>query len=246
MVSQSIGANRRLSNIIVAGVVFTILSVLTGALWLLFSYKHVVDMRAEYARLKDSVAMLRSTNPVVPEPVSEQLTANAVPAAASNTDVKNAAKTEQSIANKPTPEKQEEKAAIPIIETPKPEKAKMIARNNISLTYYTRRADNPNLENTLQMLGFKFEAKPLDKNTGVQKSNCIWFGAGVPVAEVKRVAYAMIQSGNTVKGIKRFPLSHKNPSYKYNVIEVGMELKYENYYARPLSIVEVERAKDFK
>lgn len=244
MVSQSISANRKLSNVIVAGVVFTILSVIVGALWLLFSYKHVVDMRAEYARLKDSVNMMRSVG-VAATPVTEEPKANTSPTEAKE----EIAKAEPVNATKPTPEKPEEKTIAAIDATPKTEKSepvKLIGRRNIALTYYTRRADNPNLENTLQMLGFKFEAKALDKNTGVQKSNCIWFGAGVPVAEVKRVAYAMIQSGNTVKGIKRFPLSHKNPSYKNNVIEVGMELKYENYYARPLSIVEVERAKDFK
>jgi hypothetical protein len=95
-------------------------------------------------------------------------------------------------------------------------------------------------------LGYNFHAKKTDKNTGYEKSNCIWFGKGVPLDDVKRVAIAMIQSGNTIMGIKRFPLSVKNSSYKRNIIEVGREVKYETYYTRPLSIVEVERAKDFK
>ena len=98
----------------------------------------------------------------------------------------------------------------------------------------------------LVQLGYNFDLRTLDKNTGYQKTNCIWFGAGVPLSDVKKVAIALIQSGNTVKGIKRFPLSKKNSSYKRNIIEVGMEINYENYYSKPLSIVEVERAKNFK
>lgn len=250
MLSQSASTNRKLSNVIAAGVVFTVISVVVTVLWILFSYRQVLNMRTEYAMLKDSVSDLRTTPADISNPVSK---AGVVPVkpGITNKTTPGAEKLKDTVvaAQKPLmkPLVKEPVTAtmnsITKIDKPNP---KSINRKSIVLTYYYRRADNENLETTLQALGYNFDIKELDKNTGYQKSNCIWFGADVPLAEVKRVAIAMIQSGNTVKGIRRFPQSIKKTAYKRNVIEVGMEIKFENYYTRPLSIVEVERAKSFK
>ncbi len=240
MITQSATVNRRLANIITVGVVFTILCVVAGTLWILFSYRQVLDMRTEYAQLKYTAGKLRSGQGNVPEeqavqntvvilPVKEQLEPGkeiTTPAVE-----KNEVKQEGSAS---TDENAEHKDALPV------------NRKDIVVWYFLRKADNESLQIALKSLGYNYNTKKLDKNTGYQKSNCIWFGTGVPLADVKRVAIAMIQSGNTVKGIKRFPVSTRNPSYKRNVIEVGMEIKYETYYTKPLSIVEVERANNFK
>lgn len=244
MVSQSISGNKKLSNIVLAGVVFTICSVLIGALWLLFSYKNVVNMRAEYAALKDSVARLQrqalKVQPMQPDIAVNTPPANSLPKAntTSQKDTTITVANNASLKAIQPAGKVEQKNTADAIKT--------VSRSNIILAYYERQADNQNLESTLRSLGYSFDVRKLDKTTGYQKTNCIWFGAAVPLAEVKRVAIAMIQSGNPVKGIKRFPISVKKPSYKRNVIEVGMDQKLENYYSRPLSIVEVERAKSFR
>lgn len=250
MLSQSASTNRKLSNVIAAGVVFTVISVVVSVLWVLFSYRQVLNMRTEYAMLRDSVADLSPTPANLPKTVNKAPAVSVKPQIADKAIV-SAEKPKDTVAaiQKPVlkPLVKEPVTAtmnsITKINKPNP---KALNRKSIVLSYYYRRADNENLETTLQGLGYNFDIKEADKNTGYQKSNCVWFGADVPLAEVKRVAIAMIQSGNTVKGIRRFPQSIKKTAYKRNVIEVGMEVKLENYYTRPLSIVEIERAKSFK
>jgi len=240
MITQSATVNRRLANIITVGVVFTILSVVAGSLWILFSYRQVLDMRAEYHSLRYTADKLRSGQGNVQElQPSENTTATMSIKEESDTTIitpsvnKNESAITSEIITKPVLNNERDDA------TP-------LNKKDIILSYYLRRADNESLQIALKSLGYNFHAKKTDKNTGYEKSNCIWFGKGVPLDDVKRVAIAMIQSGNTIMGIKRFPLSAKNSSYKRNIIEVGREVKYETYYTRPLSIVEVERAKDFK
>lgn len=251
MISQSATEQKKLSNIIVAGVVFTVLSVLVATLWGLYTYKQVLDMRAEYAMLKDSVAGLRNaTANVVTPPTEVAATPATQPAekkvseqpaqAVKEAAVPAMAKAEPKIV--PAPPK---KAAVPSVTTKKEEEPQIAPTKGVVIWYYYRQGDNASLQSALTTLGYVFQLKTLEKNTGYQKSNCIWFGSGVPVAAVKKVAIAMIQSGTTLKGIRRFPQSRKKPSYKANVIEVGMDINLENYSSRPMSVVEVERAKSF-
>lgn len=253
MISQSATDQKKLSNIIVAGVVFTVLSVLVATLWGLFTYKQVLDMRAEYALLKDSVARLRYSPATVVIPAPEVAATPVTKAAEKKAEEKKlaepvkkavppvVAKAEPKIVT-PTPKK----AAIPTVETAKKEEPKIAPTKGVVIWYYYRKGDNASLQSALTTLGYVFQVKTLDNNnTGYQKSNCIWFGAGVPVAAVKKVAIAMIQSGTTLKGVRRFPQSRKKPAYKANVVEVGMDINLENYSSRPMSVVEVERAKSF-
>lgn len=255
MISQSATDQKKLSNIIVAGVVFTVLSVLVATLWGLFTYKQVLDMRAEYALLKDSVARLRyaPASVVIPAPdvaatatpitkaTEKKAEEKKVPEPEKKVVPPVVAKAEPKIVT-PTPKK----ANIPTVETAKKEEPKVVPTKGVVIWYYYRKGDNSSLQSALTTLGYVFQVKTLDNNnTGYQKSNCIWFGAGVPAAVVKKIAIAMIQSGTTLKGIRRFPQSRKKPSYKANVVEVGMDINLENYSSRPMSVVEVERAKSF-
>lgn len=251
MLSEPVTANKKLSEVIVAGVIFTVLSVLIATLWAMFSYKQVLDMRAEYAMLKDSVNRLRTVQAIIGNRVPQQEIAANTPT--QTTVVNEPAKQEAAIvkeqlnpvAVEPKPELPPAgKTVSPVVAKVKAEETKA-ASKNVVISYYYRRADNTSLPETLRGLGYKFELKKMEKNSGYEKTNCIWFGAAVPVADVKKVAIAMIQSGNPVKGIKRFPLSNKNSSYKRNIIEVGMDPNLDNYSSRPLSIVEVERARKF-
>lgn len=251
MLSESVSANKKLSEVIVAGVIFTVLSVLIATLWAMFSYKQVLDMRAEYSMLKDSVNRLRTVQAIIGNRVPQQDIAATLPVATTTATepVKKEATTIKEQLSPATTEPKPEpppaaKTVNPAVAKVKTEEPKA-ASKNVVISYYYRRADNASLPETLRGLGYKFELKKMEKNSGYEKTNCIWFGAGVPVADVKKVAIALIQSGNPVKGIKKFPLSRKNSSYKRNIIEVGMDPNLDNYSSRPLSIVEVERARKF-
>lgn len=236
------GISKQQYNVLVTAFIFGVAAVGIGLFAILYSYKKVVDLDAEYKRLSASVNALKAESPkqkpadnavAVLDTVKE---ATMPPTATVNTtavDKSVATVTEEKKPNTlKAPEKKKEIVAQPKVST-----------RDVVVVYYHRRADNANLSETLEGLGFNFVEKTIDKNTGYEKTNCIWYGAGVPVSVVKNVAIAMIQSGNPIKGIKRFGPSLKNPSYKRNMIEVGREEKYDKFYTRPMSIYEVEHAK---
>lgn len=229
-------------NVFVMAFSFGLISVAVGLLAILFSYKQVLDIQDRRAQLQTSVtaleAELDSLNMrktlLVSTPKDEAKTP--VPEAVK--PIAAAQPAEVAVAEKKSP---------PVTEPVKKKTAKTatakVAPRDVVLTYYHRNADNASLLVALQALDYRFEEMMIDKNTGYEKTNCIWYGAGVPASEVKKVAIAIIQSGNPIKGIKRFGPSYKNPSYKRNVIEVGREENYEKYYTRPMSIYEVQIAK---
>lgn len=259
MSEASVAARDRQANALGLALVFTVVTVMAAVIWLLYSYRQVLKMEEQYAGLKDSVIIAKGGRPqrpvrnaavitpvqpntpkVSPQPQIEN-NATAILPKKDTTRQPMAAAQPKPIAQKPAIT-----AAKPVEKNPPAKTEPVVASRNVVLTYYVRKADNESLERALKGLGYRFEHKELDKNTGYQKSNCVYFGAGVPLADVKRVAIAMIQSGTTVKGIKRFGPSYKNAAYKRNVIEIGMEQALENYYSKPLSVVEVQRARSFK
>lgn len=233
------GISKQQYNALLIAFVFGLSSVAIGLLAILFSYKKVSDLNVEYQRLHASVSALKAE--------SGQKPVNNTVAALDTAKVATTPPAEVSTVNeKPVTTVTEEKKTPAIRESEKKKEAvapAKVSTRDVVVVYYHRRADNTNLSETLEGLGFNFVEKTIDKNTGYEKTNCIWYGAGVPAGVVKNVAIAMIQSGNPIKGIKRFPPNSKNPSYKRNIIEVGREEKYEKFYTRPMSIYEVENAK---
>lgn len=233
------GISKQQYNALLIAFVFGLSSVAIGLLAILFSYKKVSDLNVEYQRLHASVSALKAE--------SGQKPVNNTVAALDTAKVATTPPAEVSTVNeKPVTTVTEEKKTPAIREIEKKKETvapAKVSTRDVVVVYYHRRADNTNLSETLEGLGFNFVEKTIDKNTGYEKTNCIWYGAGVPAAVVKNVAIAMIQSGNPIKGIKRFPPNSKNPSYKRNIIEVGREEKYEKFYTRPMSIYEVENAK---
>ncbi len=236
------GISKQQYNALVTAFIFGVASVGIGLFAILYSYKKVVDLDAEYRQLSASVSELKTESPgqkpvnntvAVLDTVKEVTTPPTETVNTTAGDKPVATVTEQKKPNTlKEPEKKKEIVAQPKVST-----------RDVVVVYYHRRADNANLSETLEGLGFNFVEKTIDKNTGYEKTNCIWYGAGVPVSVVKNVAIALIQSGNPIKGIKRFGPSLKNPSYKRNMIEVGREEKYDKFYTRPMSIYEVEHAK---
>ena len=233
------GISKQQYNALLIAFVFGLSSVAIGLLAILFSYKKVSDLNVEYQRLHASVSALKAE--------SGQKPVNNTVGALDTAKVATTPPAEVSTVNeKPVTTVTEEKKTPAIRESEKKKEAvapAKVSTRDVVVVYYHRRADNTNLSETLEGLGFNFVEKTIDKNTGYEKTNCIWYGAGVPAGVVKNVAIAMIQSGNPIKGIKRFPPNSKNPSYKRNIIEVGREEKYEKFYTRPMSIYEVENAK---
>lgn len=234
------GISKQQYNALLIAFVFGLSSVAIGLLAILFSYKKVSDLNVEYQRLHASVSALKAESP-------GQKPGNNTIAALDTAKVADTQPAEVTTANeKPVAAVTEEKKTPAVKESEKKKEVvapAKVSTQDVVVVYYHRRADNANLSETLEGLGFNFVEKTIDKNTGYEKTNCIWYGAGVPAGVVKNVAIAMIQSGNPIKGIKRFPPNSKNPSYKRNIIEVGREENYEKFYTRPMSIYEVEHAK---
>lgn len=227
-------------NVFVMAFSFGLISVAVGLLAILFSYKQVLDIQDRRAQLQASVTALEAE---LDSLIMHKTLLVSTP--------QDEAKTLVPEAIKPTvaaqPAEVAEKKSTPVTEPVRRKTAKTatakVAPRDVVLTYYHRNADNASLLVALQALDYRFEERMIDKNTGYEKTNCIWYGAGVPASEVKKVAVAIIQSGNPIKGIKRFGPSYKDPSYKRNVIEVGREENYEKYYTKPMSIYEVQIAK---
>ncbi|HEY9176973.1 MAG TPA: hypothetical protein VIN07_04745 [Flavipsychrobacter sp.] len=228
-------------NVFVLAFSFGLIAVALGLLAILFSYKQVLDIQDKRAQLQAAVRALEteldslsSRRVALVDSVSEKV----IPPVAEKQETAADTKPAEAVAT------EKPKVAQTTVSTKgaKSTTAK-VAPREVVLTYYHRKADNASLLAALQALDLRFEEKVLDKNTGYEKTNCIWYGAGVPASEVKKVAIAIIQSGNPIKGIKRFGPSYKNPSYKRNIIEVGREENYEKYYTRPMSIYEVQVAK---
>lgn len=234
------GISKQQYNALVAAFIFGLASVAIGLLAILYSYKKVADLNAEYQRLHASVSALKAESPGQ-NPVNNAVAARDTAKVLTTQPAEVIATNE-----KPVGTVTEEKKTPAVRESEKKKEAvapTKVSTRDVVVVYYHRKADNANLSETLEGLGFNFVEKTLDKNTGYEKTNCIWYGAGVPASVVKNVAIAMIQSGNPIKGIKRFPPNSKTPSYKRNIIEVGREENYEKYYTRPMSIYEVEHAK---
>ncbi|HYD21443.1 MAG TPA: hypothetical protein VEB40_08215 [Flavipsychrobacter sp.] len=236
------GISRQQYNGLVAAFFFGVAAVAIGLLAILYSYKQILDLRKEKARLQASVSMLKSEldnkgvrKEIPVNDIKEETNTHHREAASSSTAKKPAKST---VMEKKTPvakepaKKKDTKAAIP-----------KVSSREVVITYYHRKADNVYLVATLQSLGYRFEGKTLDENTGNERTNCVWYGAGVPVSDVKKVATALIRSGTTIKGIQRFGPSYKNPSYKRNIIEIGREEKYEKSGTKGMAIYDVESAK---
>lgn len=234
------GVSKQRYNVFVAAFSFGMLSVAAGLMAILFSYKKVIDIRTEHTRLQASVSELKTEL----DSLNKQ---KAVLVDFAKEDARIAAPVKPATNGQPVEMPPAERKA-PAVKPPVVEKTVQapitkVSSRDVVVTYYHRSADNAYLVATLQSLGYRFEGREVNGNTGNEKTNCIWYGAGVPAQDVKKVATALIHSGTAIKGIKRFAPSYRDPSYKRNIIEVGREESYEKRRTQPMSASDVQNAR---
>lgn len=77
----------------------------------------------------------------------------------------------------------------------------------------------------------------------MKQTNAIWFGANVPIEDIKIVALSLLRAGIPIKGIRPFRTSASNPGFKMNIIEVGASVDLENKDL--LTVDQVKNATEF-
>lgn len=126
---------------------------------------------------------------------------------------------------------------------------KLLIRNykpngNVTVYYYDRTIDDKRVAVELEALGYQFKIKPASEHMRDNASNAIWFGSGVPIQDVKIVAFALIRAGIPIKGIRPYPSSSTNPAHKRNIIEVGGSIDLND--KQVLSIEAIKNAQEFR
>jgi hypothetical protein len=94
-------------------------------------------------------------------------------------------------------------------------------RSKTTLKYYPKNVDVDVVTRTLKGLGFNLKT---GKPTQQLPTNSIWFGAEVPLDEVKIVALTLIEAGVLIQAIR--PFKPSSASRKKFTIEVGSDPEY--------------------
>ena len=111
-------------------------------------------------------------------------------------------------------------------------------REPITIEYLPKDVDREIVEGALKELGFRL-------TTGVTQilhvpTNAIWFGASVPIEDVKLVAYTLIRAGVKIKVIRPF----RNPrGARASIVQVGADELYVD--APALTVEEIRSATEF-
>ncbi|MHC1774885.1 MAG: hypothetical protein AB9834_05665 [Lentimicrobium sp.] len=92
---------------------------------------------------------------------------------------------------------------------------------NVEVQYYNKTIDEKRIVLELEAPGYKFISRPPSQYMSKKQTNALWFGADVPLKDVKIVAHAMVRAGVPLRGIRPYGSSSSNPAYKINIIEVG-------------------------
>lgn len=112
-----------------------------------------------------------------------------------------------------------------------------VFNNNTEIKYYVKQVDKQKVWNTLRGKGIsvtKGEATLKD-----EKTNAIWFGGQVSLAEVKYVALTLMRAGISIQTIKPF----SGQGRKVNAIEIGHDKAFSD--ANVLSVQQVVDADKF-
>lgn len=115
--------------------------------------------------------------------------------------------------------------------------------SNTVIRYYQRTIDEKRVALELQALGYRFDEKPAAEYMSRRETNAIWYGADVPLEDIKIVSLALLRAGVPIKGIRPYRRSLTDQSYKRNMIEVGASVDLEE--KEVLSVNEVEKAETF-
>lgn len=115
--------------------------------------------------------------------------------------------------------------------------------NNIIIAYYDRTIDEKRVGLELRALGYHFKNKSASEYMSKKKTNAIWFGAEVPIVDIKIVALTLIRAGIPIKGIRPYKNNSTYRNYKKNIIEVGASVDLDT---KPqLTVEQVKNAKEF-
>lgn len=121
-------------------------------------------------------------------------------------------------------------------------------RSSVTVQIHSGETDRLVVTNALQGLGFLLlPGDPATNLPAITPTNTICYGPDVPLADIKRVALALIRAGVEIRLISRVldPLTSEE-----NLIQVG-SFEYRRFYAlsppraRPYTVAEVEAATSF-
>lgn len=118
-----------------------------------------------------------------------------------------------------------------------------VPSSSITIWYYMKSQNQKKILNALGETGYILEAKDSKNKVNNYESNALWFGAKVPLDDVKIVALALVAAGVELKGIRLYEASDKNPEYKANIIEIGCDANLIKLKA--LSTIEIKNAQGF-
>ena len=213
-------------------VIYTVVSLLIGAIWLSYSIIQVSSLRTEVSNLRNEKADLDSKITVGRGTIDGQEKEIKRLEELRYTRLREWGWTDETIARvQQSVEANNEREQIALI-TP----ADIERRKKTTIEYFLKNVDKEKVLAALAGLGFTLRQSPPVVGT---PTNAIWFGPSVQIDDVKLVAYTLIRAGIQIRDIRHYMKSEGRDS----VIQVG---------GRPLAVDKpvwtVERisaAKDF-
>lgn len=206
-------------------IVYTVVSLLIGAIWLAYSIFQVSSLRKEVSGLTQEKATLDTA-------IEGQKTEITRLDDLRYTRLREWGWTDQTIATvEQSVEANNQREQIAST-TP----ADLERRNNTTIKYFLKNVDKEKVLAALGGLGFTLMQSP---PVGRTPTNAIWFGPSVQIDDVKLVAYTLIRAGIPIQDIRRYMVSDGRDSQ----IQVG---------GRPLAkdnvvwtVERISAAKDF-
>lgn len=107
----------------------------------------------------------------------------------------------------------------------------LAARQAITVKYFSRKADEENVREALDPLGFTLDLKSSTQRA--LPTNALWFGSKVPLPYVRQVAYVLIRAGINIQGI--LPFERRMPA-NASLILIGGSRRLE-----PLRVITIDQ-----
>jgi len=200
-VLSEIGASEKRSQR--RSVIYTIVSLLIGAIWLSYSIIEVSNLRKEKADLDTGITSGKETIARQKTEISKLEDLRYTRLREWGWTDETIAKVEQSVeANN---ERQQIASTTP---------ADLERRKHITIEYFLKNVDKDKVLAALGGLGFTFQPS---RAIGTTPTNAIWFGRSVQIDDVKLVAYTLIRAGIQIRDIRHYMVSEGRDS----VIQVG-------------------------
>jgi hypothetical protein len=179
-------------------VIYTVVSLLIGGIWLSYSIIQVSNLRKEVSGLTQAKAELDKE-------IEEKKIENERLGELKRTLLREWGWTDKTIGNDETIGKEEEtleannqrQAIASTTDTP----ANLERRKNITIEYFPKDFDKDSVRAALRGLGF---TTLIRESPGTTPTNSVWFGRSVHVDDVKLVAFTLIRAGVEIRDIRPY------------------------------------------